>query len=610
MTNRILTKAVAPLVSVVPPRAVCTLLTWVGLLAASIAFGETANAQQGQSIPLDRSYESQRASDASSQATSLQARRQVEALFQQLCPGRCELVSLNVAMNEPEAMGAVIPGFEQISPSTGYRASVKAIELTVLLDRKLPASFKQNVPRMLQYRLQSLADTVKVRSEMLHFPEPQLPPMPPPFPEDLARAAPLSVPVPRSEPLPAPVSEPSEPPTTGSLLLQKLAPWLGPIAMLLIALLGAWLLLRRRGTNGDRALEPTQVFAKAPGLNGSRRVDWHELEGELATSRSVRNQLLRTWLEDDEEAVGQLVRVMGASLVDDIKKERRWHGAIQRIARQVTAAEAPLSEDEANVLGQALHARLTAAQLTAGADAMAREWDFLEGASLAAFRRLLAVCDANESSFVMARAPSELRQAFLDAASQAERRDVMMGIGATALSRTEASNLAHRLRRILHETVDPSSHDGGESSLVVDMLESLPEVEQMAVLQELHRRRPQVAESVLSHLVLDSTSLHVPRDVLLDALHRLPVDSLVPYISGLNGQLREHLLNSVTGNRRQTLEGELSLAGSPSRSEHLMARQRFTETLKSSLQHEGHDLYEVNVHALAELEAGATEVRS
>ncbi len=546
------------------------------------------------------SYESRRAQESARVSAEVQARQRTEQLFERLCPGRCELVAVNVEMSTPKLLGTAVPGFESIAPSTGYRAKPQSVQLTVLLDRKLPASFKQNVPRMLEYRLQGLAARIGVRTELLNFPEPQLPPLPPPFPENAQGLMPQAQRFSSSPDVsPENVVAPEEL-TNEVLFLKALAPWSGPVVLLLLGLMGAWLLLRqRRGEKGDKP-ELAMAMSGATKAGSTLKIDWPSLEGELASSRAVRNAMLRRWLEDDEEAVGKLVELMGASLLDDLRKERRWQGAIARIADQVAQAEGDLHYGalEATALGHSLKSRLIAAQLTSGTDAMAREWDFLEGISLSALKRLLRRCDPQELNFTLARAPEAVRASYLEVSSDTERQDLLMAVGRSTLTRSEAMNLAQRLRRIQQDTIDATLEQGGEAGVVVQMLESLPAEEQQAVLSNLLHRQPQVAQSVLSRLVLEATFLHMPEEILLDTMHRLPTEALVPYLSGVDSQLREHLLSVIAENRRSTLEGEISLAGHPTRSEHLLARRRFTDTLKSSLEHEGHDLYEVNVSAL------------
>lgn len=570
---------------------------------AALAVLYAGPVQAQATFDRNNTYEAQRVEEQTRLGVQRQARLLSQQLFQRLCPGRCELVAVEVEMSEASAVGSVVPGFESIAPTSGYRSTPKSVQVTVLLDRKLPGSFKQNVPRMLEYRLKGLADTIGVRAELLNFPEPQLPPTPPPFAED-----PLPPPYRPQAHSPPPWPDSADGsgranPTEGAaLILAALASWVGPLLMLTLALLGAWILLRRRnpqetGLVVKPTAQPT-LTAATP-----QRVNWSDLQEEFAASRAVRNQLLREWLADDESAVAKLVRIMGASILEDVKKERRWQGAVARIAQQVARSPglphtADDGTDEASAIGHALRARLTAAQLTAGTDAMAREWEFLEGVSLTIFKRLLGRCDPKEVGFVLARSPTALRIAYLEGTSNDERHELMIGVGTATLNRGEAMDLAQRLRRVLHDSVEAAGQNGAEASLVVHMVESLPAQEQQAVLLELNRRQPQVAEGVLSRLVLDATCLHLPPEILLDALHRLPTEALVPYLSGIDDKLREHLLSIVTGNRRSTLEGELTLAGSPTRSEHLIARQRFSATLKSTLEHEGHDLYKVNLHAL------------
>src|SRR5690554_5566740 len=108
-----------------------SLLILAFLLASSVL--SVASAQDLS--PRER--DSVRAAQAS---TKKAAKDSVAALFARLCPGRCEVIGVEVEMEAPRALGPVTPGFESV---TGASLSVdpKSIQVSVLLDSKLPRNF-------------------------------------------------------------------------------------------------------------------------------------------------------------------------------------------------------------------------------------------------------------------------------------------------------------------------------------------------------------------------------------------------------------------------------------------------------------------------------------
>src|SRR5690606_25155816 len=88
--------------------------------------------------------------------TQESARQTVQSLFERLCPGRCEIIQVSAVMGAPSPAAVIEPGFEDDAPQA-YQGQVESLRVDILLDSTLPGAFRQSIPRMLRYRLQSLA---------------------------------------------------------------------------------------------------------------------------------------------------------------------------------------------------------------------------------------------------------------------------------------------------------------------------------------------------------------------------------------------------------------------------------------------------------------------
>ncbi len=571
------------------------------LLASALA---TALAAPAAAQSTRRTTAERLASERVQGETQAQARQTVEKLFSRLCPGRCELVELEVVMSDPTPVGDVVPGFESVA-GPAFQAAPAEVNVTVLLDSKLPRNFQSNLPRMIRYRLQNLAPAINVRPELLDFPEPQLEPVPPYLPEPPRRSwEPPPQPEPVLEPVappPAaeetPTEEPVEEPSLWDRLapyFEAIAPWIGPILMVLVMGLLLFALIRRLTEQASGG-----GTAGGPAGRGKQPVDPSELYAELNASRSVRNAVMRKWLHEDEDTLADLVYLVGPDVLDDLKADSENAPALAAVSERVAHRREPLSDPEVHRLASEVRARLTAAKIVHQQQGgLAMDWEFLEGMSPANLRRILAGCTATETVYIIGKLPSGLRSSFLETLAPEERRMLALGTSADVLSKNEAISLASRLRRAADDVAHIGREAEGQAGLIVDMLRALAVEDQLELLRELKGKRPEVAQAVLGKVVLEPTIPHLPSELVADALHRAPVETLASFLRGTFPGLRDHLLTVAPASKREAVMTELSLDVPVGKSEYLEAREAFTGWVADVARRDGHDLARANARAL------------
>ncbi|MCG8416690.1 MAG: hypothetical protein MJE77_01950 [Proteobacteria bacterium] len=540
-------------------------------------------------------------------------RRVTEQLFARLCPGRCELVEATVTMKEPQPVAGSMPGFESITGGS-YEVEPKVVNLTILLDAKLPGNFRTNIPRMLQYRLRELAPVVDVRPEMLNFPEPQLQPMPPQLPEARGpRSWPQPSARPNTESTPQPenlanaeaqeleasnaekMAEKGLPRT----IIEALAPWLGPIilAVLILALLFPLLRrLRESDANDDLITKgPARVDEVRPDAN----LDIDALRAELLASRAIRNRMLRRWLDEDAESVASLVRLLGPEILVDLKNDVSLSTKLETISEMVAQQTEPLSENERKHLLHRAQARLAAARIVHREQGLAMDWEFLEGLDAGTLTRILAGCTTAESLHVLDQLPPTLRASYLQALDTEQRRELMLASDAAALGKHDAMALATRLRKAADEVAHMARESSGQVTLIVDMLRALPLDDQEDMLRDLLDTRREVARGVLEQVCLETAVPEVPREFVADALHRTPIETLVAFLRGTRDEVRDQILHITPLSKRSALTAELSLDVPVGKDEFLQARQAFTSTLRDIVRRDGHDIADANTRVLS-----------
>jgi hypothetical protein len=573
----------------------------------SVIVFSAANSAWAQEPPTAVTGAERFAADAEARNTEWQARQTIETLFGRLCPGRCELVSVRIQTTEPKAVGQIAPGFEPVTAG-GFAVEVAAIDATILIDTKLPRAFRANLPRMIQYRLESLSPVVRVRTETLNFPEPQLQPMPPPIVEP-NRTQPLAQPLPPMEPpsviqetgsapeksadpVPAPVAR--DPVGT---LFEEIAPWLGPILMVLLLFL-LMLHVLRQFRELSRGVESSGQSASNAGLKPQAVMSPEELRQELIRSRAIKNLVVRQWLEEDAEGLAELIKLLGADLIDDLKSDAALRPKLQTVAALVSANPEPLHDGRiAKVINEG-HARLTGARITHDDRALSREWAFLEGIAIGGLRRIMELCSNSEKLHVVGQLSSSLRASYLEALDDTDRRDLFMGSTHESLPKQTSIDLASRLRRAADDVAHLGHETGGQAALVSDMLRALTLVDQEQLLRELRGQRPQVCQAVLESICLETTCIQVPDELIADVIHRTPIETLSVFLRSTRDDVRQHLLAHAPDGRRQAILSEMELQIPVPRADFFAARHAITTSLRHLLIQHGHDLHRLNTRAL------------
>ncbi|RAL24708.1 hypothetical protein DL240_00420 [Lujinxingia litoralis] len=576
------------------------IITGLSALALLIASPALAQGSAGERAAIEGTR---------ARAESL-ARAELESMLARLCPGRCELVELRAVVDAPRAVGRVTPGFGNSVAGSSYETRVSRIEATVLLDSKLPQNFRANIARMAQFRLQDIAPTIEIRPEFLDFPEPQLPPMPPMMreePRPLPRPQPMpELPVAEEMPEEAPVAEPAAAPETPASperpLWQELLPWIALLATLLILSFLIITILRRLEALTERrdspASEPSTAEGSATEARQRPMPDVDELRAELKHSRPLLNRMLRVWIGEAPADVALLVRLVGSSILDDVRRDSSLRGPMEAIAREVALRDQPLDADEAHAIAEKARARLTAQQVLDDGSTDA-EWEFLEGLGLAHIATLLQSCTRRERAFVLTRLSAVVRSRYLESLETDERRELLLEASeADALSRSQARELAARQRAVAEEFIDAGREAQGQASMVLEMIDALALREQEDILRDLLSRKPAVADAALGQLLLESTALHVPDEPLANALHRLPVETLATFMRGTRRDIADHLLARSPASTRQALATELSLDIPSTRVEFLEARRVFAQTLRTTLERDGFEVAAYNTNAL------------
>lgn len=521
--------------------------------------------------------------------TARSAQESVEALFARLCPGRCELIGVDVEMESPRPLGEVTPGFEAVTGGN-FASDAKSVNVSVLLDSKLPRNFQRNIPRMIQHRLASLAPVIQVRPEVLDFPEPQLEPMPPYLPEPPRsapepRPLPAEVPVKAEEPItppvpPEPIREPS--------FMDALAPWIGPLVMSLLLFAMMLFMLRKIAqVTATPTSENSADLARRP------VVDVEQLRDDLMASRPVRNRVMRQWLDDDIDGVALAVHTLGPELLADLKSEPLLKPRMNAVAEKVLQMP-EVTPELLEQLARDVRSRVTSAQVTLDERSTPREWEFLEGLNVSALTRTLDGISARELMHVTSLLRSDTQSALLDSLPERRRRDLFVSNTGAPLSRTESNDLATRLKRAAEEISGAS----GEATVLTTLLESLSIEEQEATLAELRARRPDVAAEVLRTTLLESAVPYLPHDVVGDAVLRTDLDQLTAFLRGVPPTTRDYVLAATSGARRGALISELQLDVPVGRAQFLEARRLVLSQLLGVLDREGHDITRANLRGL------------
>ncbi|MFW5968759.1 MAG: FliG C-terminal domain-containing protein, partial [Persicimonas sp.] len=368
--------------------------------------------------------------------------------------------------------------------------------------------------------------------------------------------------------------------------------------LLLLFALGLFAMRRFADLFFDRT-DGAGAAASADGAGGpDAPVDLEALRAELDESRAVRNRVLRRWLREDPERVALLVQLLGAGIVRDLKNDEHLAEPLERVSRELAAMNEPLEDDDIEQLARELRARLNAARVTQSDAALAGEWDFLEGLSAAQLRRVLAACSPGEQIYVAGKLPGPLRASYLEGLDEEERREFLLAGEFGELDKHEARALAARLRK----RADDIAHVDGELDvhvrLVADLLEALGADEQLESVEQLRRHRPEVARKLMSRTCLQAAIPELPDDLLAEAVHQLPIDTLSTFLARADERVQKACVSAAPESKRQALQTELSLDIPVSRRAFFEARSRVTERIAEMAHRGAYDLEKANERAL------------
>jgi flagellar motor switch protein FliG len=530
--------------------------------------------------------------------TEESARQTVQSLFERLCPGRCEIIQVRAVMGEPAAAAVLEPGFEDDAPQA-YEGQVESLRVDILLDSALPGAFRQNIPRMLRYRLRPLAPVVEVRTESLAFPEPQLEPAPPVVrepprawapPPPMPEPAPAPPPEPRAEP-PAPTPEPEA--AAPEDLWIRAIPWIGGILLALI-LAALTLILVRRLTQRADAAAPANVGAASPGsdLEARARIR-REIEDALRDKRAAANAALRRWVVENPEAVARFVKLFGAETLKDLRNGDDTAPALARVARHLIAHPEPLTDAEEGTTLQEARARFAAAELEEGRSA---DWEFLEGLSTAQLAMLLENATVGERACVLAELSASARAAYVASLTEVERGELLVGATDGRLAAADVRRLQTRLRAAAEDLRGRRSLAGG--GLVGDLIRSVAAAEQVALAERLLREQPAAGEALLDEVLLEHAFAYLPSGVIADASMQLPIETLVTFLAGTDPAIRRSVLGELAPRTQSAVSTELEVVGPIARHRFLEAREALASAIAGVMLREGHALRSANANAL------------
>lgn len=569
-------------------------LSW-GLLASVLA----AAPVRAQTPEPTLNPEERVAVDGKRQAVENRARQTVTAVLGRLCPGRCELLKIEAEVDPPEVVGQVAPGFEPIGARSGLVVEATRLNVTVLLDRKLPGDFRANMPRLLEARLGQLAPVVRVRAETLSFPEPQLEPMPP-IPPELTQPSPMPLTAPpEPEPLPEPVPEPE----LWEEAARAMIPWLGPIILAILLSIVAGGLLRRKdrpaATHGDAQL------GDAPAAEQAAAAEIEALRQQLEASRAMRNRVLRQWLQDDVETVARAVQLLGPEMFSDLRREPALSPLFEQLSTKVATQTAKLSAQETQALTTILRARVTAAKMVMDDD-LAGDWGFIEGLGLGQLNQLAEACTPPEHVFLLARLPESLRSGYLRGLDDEARQALVVAADDAILSRQAAQELGLRLRRLAQDMVAVTDEHGTQVALLGSMLHSLDADRQVRTLNQIRQERPQVVDQLLDRCVLEAAIPWLPDVVMADACHQSSVMDLAAFCNQTTDPVRQRLFSILTPSLAASVRDEMAV---PQLGANGKVRDEILSRLFEALTRDGLEAGPINRQPLEASAGGESEPR-
>lgn len=577
-----------------------------GAFALVLLMPATLSAQPASEVERRNSRATASAANASAQTrTEARAREIVNNLFERLCPGRCELIQINAQMGEASASGLVEPGFEE-DPVGAYEGTVERLRVEILLDSALPTGFRQNLPRMLRFRLRELAPTIEVRTEALQFPEPQLEPTPPvvrepPLMPVRPPAPPASEedvePVESDAPAAPPEPEASEEVDAGAVWLSAI-PWIGGLLLALMLAFLVLILVRRLSRRPDVG---TSAAAGAGGMTTAerrRQLLERQVQEMIDASRAVTNRALRRWLTDDASAVAGFVKLFGPGVLSDLRQRDELSAPLRQVSEQLIRQPAPPIDAEALTLLEQAKARLAAAEIE---ESSTGSWDFLEGLSTRQLERLLEGAAPAERVCLLAELSTSARSGLIASLPEAQRAKLALSAAASEeLSTVERRRLLARMRQAAEDIRGQADSAAAGRALAEEVLGSVSAPDQLSFARELRAERPEVAERVLESVLFEAALVHVSNAALADSGAQAKLPILATFLNGTEDRIRVRLLDALPPGPKRAVEAELSLERNHNRSEFFAARESLVSSVLEVLQRDGESPRRANLEALAE----------
>lgn len=529
----------------------------------------------------------------------MQATLAATEILRMHCPDRCQLLDVRVEVDEGATLAHVQPGFEELSP-TNRELKARSVELTVLLDARLPADFRRDLVGLIKARLKSMPVAPSVRAETVAFPQPLAMPMPPSL-DRYEPPAPAPTPEPEKEPAPPP--EPFDPTKALQQRLIEASPWL-----LAILLISAALLLvlreissRRRDEEDDEDEETEKANAKppepAPRDSAVDRapvsIAVRRLNDELVDNPRLRSSVFRELIvSGNEEKFGAFVKLLGPQIADGLREDPVCRPALRRVGATLRAGQVELPEDEARRLLKELEGRIIADRLEGGGSAVEDTFSFLDKLTPAQFRRLLEGVSARAQGAALRFAPPFLRDAALEGLEPSRRRTLFLATAESGAAGTpELAEIADELRMQAARLAPGSDLSGLD--LLTDLLDSQGEPEQAALLDAL-AAKPAVRNALLARMCTEATLGKVDEDVLAGVSSSVDVVALVDFLRGTEAELKDRFLAAAPRSMASALREELSLAVSFQPAKFAAARRVVLKAARTVIEERGLALEELN----------------
>lgn len=519
-------------------------------------------------------------------------RSETRALLQSICGWQCDVTDVTIKTKPALPVGAVAPGFDD---APAARTVPAAIDLQLLLDTKLTATFRNFVTERVRSRIGEWGLPVTIGSKVTAFPERPTPPVdeparPVPEPPPLQQPPPQPIIVQPPAPPPPPVQE--RPSIAEALLLSLIQ----ALPLVLLALILAWTVLRvlRRYESflggplpeEDAAAKPVTAVEAQPRTAPAPLPppEPQALTAALRDNRSGTRRVFRDLIVRGEyDTVAHAVALLGDFVLADLPHDPAVRSALGPLGRRTAELLREPVEDEARTeVLRRVQAELIADRVAHPVEALRPELGALLGLGPEAFAALATRLPPRLRLVLLRHAPAHLVEAFLRGLTGKEHADVARSLlVAPAAEPSELAELAGAIERERPAAL----LSGDEADRVVDLLDTLPAAEQEQLLVTLEGARPDFVRRNLGQLPIESALLRVPDAALSRAMIEVPLDDWAAYLRIAPEMIRGRVLHACPARLKEPLQEELGLrvAADPARGAE--ARRRI---IRAALAAQGH----------------------